>query len=113
MYTHTHTHTCKHLCASEEATCVWQYSSDVCRRMLTYADVCSTQVCASEDSICVWQYSSKVAKLTSIEGKAAEVALKKKDGKEVVWHVDESPSTSSTAGSEHLKSQKRAATQVY
>jgi len=70
-------------------------------------------VCASEDSICVWQYSSKVAKLTSIEGKAAEVALKKKDGKEVVWHVDESPSTSSsTSGAEHLKSQKRAATQV-
>jgi hypothetical protein len=81
--------------------------------MLTYADVSSTQVCASEDSICVWQYSSKVAKLTSIEGKSAEVALKKKDGKEVVWHVDDSPSTSSTSGAEHLKSQKRAATQVF
>jgi hypothetical protein len=41
------------------------------------------------------------------------VALKKKDGKEVVWHVDDSPSTSSTSGAEHLKSQKRAPTQVF
>ena len=49
-------------------------------------------VCASEDAICVWQYSSKVSKLTSIEGRNDSVTLKKKDGKEVVWHVDESPS---------------------
>ena len=55
-------------------------------------------VCASEDVVCVWQYSSKVNKLTSIQGKTDAVALKRKDGREVVWHVDESPAQGQGAG---------------
>ena len=70
-------------------------------------------MCASEDVVCVWQYSSKVSKLTSIEGKTDSIALKRKDAREVVWHVDESPSPH-TGGFEAFKSQNghaRAPTQ--
>jgi hypothetical protein len=51
-------------------------------------------IAASSDLVCVWQYSTKVNKLTSIDTAMDGVALKKKDGKEVVWHVDENPSGS-------------------
>uniref|UniRef100_A0A7S4L907 Anaphase-promoting complex subunit 4 WD40 domain-containing protein n=1 Tax=Guillardia theta TaxID=55529 RepID=A0A7S4L907_GUITH len=58
-------------------------------------------VCADDNTICVWQYSSRVSKLTSIDSSKDGVALKKKDGKEIVWHVDESPNTS-TGGFDKL-----------
>jgi WD repeat-containing protein 35 len=78
---------------------------------LTYLHMTEQHVvCASEDVVCVWQYSSKVSKLTSIEGNKDAVALKKKDGKEVVWHIDESPSLHS-GGFEQFKNAKRSATQ--
>ena len=61
-------------------------------------------IAASSDLVCVWQYSTKVNKLTSIDTAMDGVALKKKDGKEVVWHVDENPSGST---GEHLRSKHK------
>mmetsp|Transcript_1346 Transcript_1346/g.3417 ORF Transcript_1346/g.3417 Transcript_1346/m.3417 type:complete len:1179 (-) Transcript_1346:299-3835(-) len=61
-------------------------------------------VAASGDVICVWQYSSRVSKLTSIDSASDSVSLRKKDGKELVWHVDESPSN----GTGGLDSNKNA-----
>ena len=58
-------------------------------------------IAASSDLVCVWQYSTKVNKLTSIDTAMDGVALKKKDGKEVVWHADENPSGSAGDAGEH------------
>eukprot|EP00741_Cyanophora_paradoxa_P024440 tig00022075_g23597.t1 len=54
---------------------------------------------ASEDTVYVWQYRTVLSKLTSVDNSVsgAGAALRRKEGRERVFHIDDVPSSSSTA----------------
>mmetsp|Transcript_25379 Transcript_25379/g.58463 ORF Transcript_25379/g.58463 Transcript_25379/m.58463 type:complete len:1193 (+) Transcript_25379:116-3694(+) len=64
----------------------------------TYLAMTKTHIIAASDEVVyIWHYSSKASKLTSISTGTEGMVLKRKEGRETVFHIDEPP-TPSTGG---------------